>query len=1042
MDKSMKTILMLCLAMALSVLAVQAQEPVSIESLLHEMVDRDAVARYPKTDFRLKQQSSYSRASKTPEEPKGWFTNHDYNSSDRDQNFIRIEENRGRKEWVLMDHEGPGAIVRTWMPWRNQKSGQTNTEMTIYLDGAEEPIIVGNMLGVFDGSGLIPYPLAHPSLRSAVSFFPIPYAKSCKVTVNERPFFHQFTFREYSKGTEVKTFTMADFEKAKPLTEKTGRALLDPSSGEHKSPRARSGLLEPGKETTLTLPSGVPAAIRALMVKLGNYDDPTVTRKVILKAEFDGKETVWCPIGDFFGCGIGLNPVQGWYSSVDQDGSMRSRWVMPFQNSASISLLNLSDKPVDFQLEALSQPWTWDDRTMTFHAAWRGQYPVPTRPHSDWNYVPLKGRGVYVGDALTIMNPVEKWWGEGDEKIWVDGEAFPSIFGTGTEDYYAYSWGGRSTDFYEHPFHAQSRAHVYNKLNRKTDVTERNTQGFSTETRTRALDTMPFGKSLQLDMEVWSGTDCNMGYQVGCYWYAFDGTTSNRKPDPEGALSIPPLPEAVEEKLNSLPNVVLIFADDLGYGDLGCYGATKVQTPNIDRLAKQGRRFTDAHSASAVCTPSRYALLTGEYPVRGNGGKGVWGPSPVTSGLIIDTDKLTLADVFKRKGYATAVLGKWHLGFGEGTNRWQEPLRPGPQDLGFDYYFGLPVVNSAPPYVYVENDRVVGGDPADPLVYVGRNAKGATPITPIPPEASQRTANMFRGAVEAHKLYNDYTVGQVLSGKAVDWIKDNKEKPFFLYLATTHIHHPFTPGKNFQGSSDAELYGDFIQELDWMVGRVTQCLEQQGLSDNTLVIFTSDNGGMMNLGGRNAVRAGHKMNGDLLGFKFGVWEGGHRVPFIAKWPGKIEAGSESDQLICNVDMLATCMALTRQNPETAQGKDSVNVLPALLENPQKPIRKDLLLAARSERHLSIRKGKWMYIPARGSGGFKGSKPDQHAWGGPAAVALVGGVNSEFENGTFKPNAAPAQLYDLEADVNQTKNLYREYPDVVREMEALLKTYQP
>ena len=200
-------------------------------------------------------------------------------------------------------------------------------------------------------------------------------------------------------------------------------------------------------------------------------------------------------------------------------------------------------------------------------------------------------------------------------------------------------------------------------------------------------------------------------------------------------------------------------------------------------------------------------------------------------------------------------------------------------------------MNSAPPYVYVENDRIVGGDPADPLVYLGRGRhEEATPITEIPPEASQRTANMFKGAVEAHKKYNDYTVGTVLAEKAVDWITANKQQPFFLYLATTHIHHPFTPGKHFQGTSEAELYGDFIQELDWMVGEVTQCLEKQGLSENTLVIFTSDNGGMLNLGGRNAVKAGHHINGDLLGFKFGAWEGGHRVPFIAKWPGKIEAG--------------------------------------------------------------------------------------------------------------------------------------------------------
>jgi len=491
------------------------------------------------------------------------------------------------------------------------------------------------------------------------------------------------------------------------------------------------------------------------------------------------------------------------------------------------------------------------------------------------------------------------------------------------------------------------------------------------------------------------------------------------------------------------PNVVVIFVDDLGYGDLGCYGATKVQTPHIDRLAAAGRRFTDAHSASAVCTPSRYALLTGKYPVRANGGKGVWGPAPVTSGLIIDTDEFTIADVFKNKGYATAVLGKWHLGFKERTNNWQEPLRPGPQDLGFDYYFGIPVVNSAPPYVYVENDHIVGGDPSDPLVYLGRGRhEEATAITEIPPEASQRTPNCFKGAVEAHKIFNPYTMGTVLAKKAVAWITANREKPFFLYLATPHIHHPFTPGKRFQGASQCGLYGDFIHELDWMVGEILQCLEKNGLSDNTLVIFTSDNGGMLNLAGRNAVRAGHKINGELLGFKFGVWEGGHRIPFIARWPGKIKAETVSDQLICQVDLLATFMALTGQNVQSLQGKDSTNMLPALLDDPDKPLRTELVLAPRQPRNLGIRKGKWMYIGAQGSGGFTGSKPNQHAWGGPAAAAFAGSVNSDIENGRIKKNAPPAQLYDLECDLAQMKNVYRENPEVVKQMEALLNSYRP
>ena len=470
------------------------------------------------------------------------------------------------------------------------------------------------------------------------------------------------------------------------------------------------------------------------------------------------------------------------------------------------------------------------------------------------------------------------------------------------------------------------------------------------------------------------------------------------------------------------PNVVLIFADDLGYGDVGCYGATKVKTPNIDRLAEEGRRFTDAHSVSAVCTPSRYALLTGQYPLRASGSRGVWGPAPITSPLIVDAERLTIADLFKSAGYDTAVVGKWHLGFGKDRNNWKEPLRPGPQDLGFDYYFGMPVVNSAPPYVYVENDRVVGVDPEDPLVLLGRNAKGATPITAIPPGAAQRSRNVFGGAKEAHKRFNDYQVGTTFAKKSVEWINQRKGKPFFLYLATTNIHHPFTPAKRFQGTSECGLYGDFVHELDWIVGEVLSCLEENGLTENTLVIFTSDNGGMFNLGGQAAFKKGHRLNGDLLGFKFGVWEGGHRVPFIVRWPGKIEAGTTSNQLIGNVDMLATFAAVTGQELNKLQKADSVN------------------LAPHKGTHLSVRKGKWMYIPRQGSGGFGGRKPGDHTFAGPPAISFVGSENSDIEDGKIKADASPAQLYDLEDDVKQTRNLYREHPEIVEELSALLKRY--
>ncbi len=487
-----------------------------------------------------------------------------------------------------------------------------------------------------------------------------------------------------------------------------------------------------------------------------------------------------------------------------------------------------------------------------------------------------------------------------------------------------------------------------------------------------------------------------------------------------------------------LPNVVLIFVDDLGYGDLGCYGATKVQTPNIDRLAKEGRRFTDAHSASAVCTPSRYALLTGEYPIRANGGRGVWGPHPVIAGLLIDTNKLTIGKALQSKGYATACFGKWHLGFKEGNNDWKLPLRPGPQDVGFDYYFGIGVVNSAPPYVYVENDGILGHDSADPLVFGG---KPVSPTPTFPAEASVKSPNRFAGALKAHQIYDDEKTGTLLTEKAVDWITENKEQPFFLYFSTPNIHHPMTPAPRFKGTSQCGLYGDFIHELDWMVGEVLQCLEQNGLSENTLVIFTSDNGGMLNLAGRNAMQDGRKTRGDLRSFTTGAWEGGHRVPFIARWPGKIEPGTESDQLICHVDLLATFTALTGQDAQALKGKDSINMLPALLEEPAGPLRTELLLAPHKQQNLGLRKGKWMYIGAQGSGGFTGSRPGDHAWGGPAAVQFAGSENSDIENGRIKQDAPPAQLYDLEADPRQTRNVYREYPEVVKEMEGRLNSYR-
>lgn len=480
-----------------------------------------------------------------------------------------------------------------------------------------------------------------------------------------------------------------------------------------------------------------------------------------------------------------------------------------------------------------------------------------------------------------------------------------------------------------------------------------------------------------------------------------------------------------------LPNIVVIFADDVGYGDLGCYGATHVTTPHIDRLAAQGRRFTDAHSASAVCSPSRYALVTGRYPVRhGN----LWSPIFLRVPLVVDPDRTTIADVAKRAGYATACIGKWHLGFGtDRPTNWNAELKPGPLELGFDSYFGLPVVNSHPPFVYVENHRVVGWDPADPLVY-GQKAK-----TRLFDE--KFGIEQIGGAQAAHARYDDEQIGTEFTQRAVRWIREQakEESPFFLYFATHAIHHPFTPAPRWKGTSQAGPYGDFIHELDWMVGEVMKALEANDLVENTLLIFTSDNGGMLNRGGQEAWRRGHRLNSDLLGFKFDAWEGGHRIPFIARWPGKISAGSESRALVSNVDLLATVASIAGESLEPDEGEDSFDLVPTLTGGADVQVRDHLLIAPSNRKNLSLRRGEWMYISGQGGGGFAAKNLGDHGFGGPAAHLFTGHKNSDIEGGRIKSKAPKVQLYHLGRDPRQLTNVVEDHPAIAEEMASLIET---
>jgi len=463
---------------------------------------------------------------------------------------------------------------------------------------------------------------------------------------------------------------------------------------------------------------------------------------------------------------------------------------------------------------------------------------------------------------------------------------------------------------------------------------------------------------------------------------------------------------AGESPPGARPNIVFILADDLGYGDVGCYGATKLKTPHVDRLAREGRLFTDAHSPAAVCTPTRYALMGGREFFR-LGRR--WNKD-----LLLVPGQATLASLCKESGYATALVGKWHLGFGKDAPDWNGLLRPGPLDCGFDSFFGTAMTHNEPPQVLVDNDHVVGLDPADP-------------IRILPPQPPKFPHGVMQGGKSA--LVDHAGLCALHTAKAVKFIETNKDRPFFLYYGMINVHGPLTPGKRFQGSSSIGVYGDYVQELDWSVGEVLGTLDRLGLTDRTLVIFTSDNGGVLH---PSAVKAGHLANGDLLGQKTDVWEGGHRIPFVARWPGRVPVGTRSGELISLTDMLATFAAVLGRKLGPNDGPDSFNALPALLDTPnRKPVR--CFATFIGTAGLGIREGKWLLFPKHGSGGF--STDEKGPWTTPWKI---GRSNSDYTaDGKLKPDAPPGQLYDLEKDPNETTNVYREHPEVVRQLTALL-----
>lgn len=462
------------------------------------------------------------------------------------------------------------------------------------------------------------------------------------------------------------------------------------------------------------------------------------------------------------------------------------------------------------------------------------------------------------------------------------------------------------------------------------------------------------------------------------------------------------------------PNIVFILADDIGYGDLGCYGAKAVKTPNLDRLAREGLRFTDAHSPASVCTPTRYGFLTGCYPWRNPAGDHILnGDAP----LAISTDTPTIPSVLKSAGYATGLVGKWHLGLG-GIDRpldYNGEITPGPLELGFDYAWFLPATGDRVPCVFIENRRVANLDPADPIQIDYKNPVGGDPTGESHPELLKMKADPSHSKTIVNGIsrighmsggnaarWVDEDMAETFTDKAVAFIEQNRERPFFLFFSPHDIHEPMVPNVRFKGTSGCGSRGDVIHQLDWATGRVLDALDRLDLAENTLVLFSSDNGGAIKDtydDGTNALHANQPPNGILRGQKGDLYEGGHRVPLLARWPGHAKPGAETDQLACLVDMMATFAAAAGAPLPDNAGPDSFNLLPVLNGTAGKaPVRDHLVLQRYNHTQLGLRSGPWMF--------FRQDKK--------------------------------AELYNLGEDLAQKKNLAKKNPEKTEELAAALK----
>lgn len=486
---------------------------------------------------------------------------------------------------------------------------------------------------------------------------------------------------------------------------------------------------------------------------------------------------------------------------------------------------------------------------------------------------------------------------------------------------------------------------------------------------------------------------------------------------------------AQQKTVQRPPNVIIILADDLGYGDLACYGASNVQTPHVDAVAREGVRFTNAYATASVSTPSRYSLLTGQYAWRRPDTDIAVGDA----GMIIRPEQYSMADLFKNAGYATAAFGKWHLGLGDkgGEQDWNAPLPAGLSDIGFDYSYIMAATGDRVPCVFIENGQVAGWDPSAPIEVSYRQPFPGEPLAKDHPELlynlkstpgighNQAIVNgigrigYMKGGGAA--LWKDENIADSITVHALDFMRENRDKPFFMYLATNDVHVPRFPHERFRGKSGMGLRGDAIVEFDWMVGAITSELEKLGLAHNTLLIVTSDNGPVLEDGYMDQAAEllnGHDPSGGIRGNKYGVYEAGARVPALVRWPSHVPAGTVSESLLSQIDLFASFASLLQARLPKGSAPDSRECLDAWLGLSAEG--RPYVVEQANNRTLSVRTPRWKYTePSSG--------PAEYSWA-PGS-----------ETG-YRPYP---QLFDLTGDPREQQNLFSEQPEVAAGLQAIL-----